>query len=140
MNIDGIGGKINSNTYNSAKSKAADDDFEKRLQSVFDYKDDKELKNVCKEFEGILLNMMYKEMKATVPKSNLIPDDAGQDIFESMQDENLMNEAAKTNRLGLADMLYKQLSNKLKSTYKPVNGGDQGVVKSSTDIQNNEIK
>ena len=140
MNIDGISGKINNNTYNNAKSKAADDNFEKRLQSAFDSKDDKELKNVCKEFEGILLNMMYKEMKATVPKSNLIPDDAGQDIFESMHDENLMNEAAKTNRLGLADVLYKQLSKQLKSTYKPVNEGDRGVVESRTDIQSKEDK
>jgi peptidoglycan hydrolase FlgJ len=114
---------INGSTVESSKTKAVDDSFEKRLQSAFDKKDEKELKKVCKDFEGILLNMMYKQMKATVPKSELIPSDVGTDIFESMLDDKLMEESVKSNGTGLGETLYKQLSSRLQSTYKPVTKG-----------------
>lgn len=93
--------------------------FERHLKSAFDKKDEAQLKKSCKEFEGIFLRMMYKQMKATVPKSELFQEDAGMEVFESMLDDELMNQAAKSSRLGLSDMLYKQLSKQLKSTYTP---------------------
>lgn len=112
-------GKINNlnigNTAESSKSKAADDEFEKRLQEAVNNKDDKELKKVCNDFEGIILRMMYKEMRATVKKSDLIPNDPGRDIFESMMDDELMKEASKGAGLGLAEVLYKQLSRQSRS-------------------------
>lgn len=58
---------------------------------------------------------MYKQMKATVPKSSLFPKDSGTEFFESMLDEKLVENASKTNSLGLADLLYKQLSKQMKS-------------------------
>lgn len=94
--------------YN-AKSKASDDSFEAHLKTAVEKKDDKELKNVCREFEGIILNMMYKQMKATVPQSEFMPEDSGREIFQSMLDDKLVEEASKSGSLGLADLLYKQL-------------------------------
>lgn len=110
-------GKINGNTSNNlingsasqAADKAADDSFEKRLQAAVDNNDDKELKKACQQFEAIMLDMMYKQMKATVVKSDLVQKDAGRDIFESMLDESLMEQASKTGTFGLAESLYKQL-------------------------------
>lgn len=128
MDIGKIDNKLDNNTINNAKNKVTDDAFEKRLQSAVDKKDDKELKNVCKNFEGIILNMMYKEMKATVPKSDLIPEDPGKDIFDSMLDDKLVDEAAKSGGLGLADVLYKQLSKQHKSEHKPQNKGESSVI------------
>ncbi|MCX8125473.1 MAG: rod-binding protein, partial [Spirochaetes bacterium] len=95
MEISGINGNINKNTIENAKNKATDSDFEKSLQRAMDQKDEQQLKKVCKDFEGILLNMMYKEMKATVPKSGLLPNDMGNEIFESMLDDKLLEEASK---------------------------------------------
>lgn len=120
-------GKINNssinNTLDNTKNKVTDDSFESRLKNAMSTKDDKELKKVCNDFEGLLMNMMYKEMKATVQKSDLIPKDSGTDIFNSMLDDKLMEEASKSHGVGLADMLYKQLSKQLKATVKPDSGG-----------------
>jgi flagellar protein FlgJ len=124
MDISGISSKLNSNIIDNAKSKMVDGSFENHLKSAMDSNDEKELKKVCKEFEGILLDMMYKSMKATVQKSDLIPRSAGTEIFEEMLDEELVKEASEKNSLGLADMLFKQLSKQLKSAYKSGNGGD----------------
>lgn len=110
-------GKINLNmigeyTNNASDSvkQASDDSFAKRLESASQNSNDKELKAVCQEFEAIMLDVMYKQMKATVVKSDLIEEDPGTAIFESMQDEELMKQASKTGTLGLAESLYKQLS------------------------------
>lgn len=110
-------GKINSflinNTVDNTGSKVNEGNFEERLKNAMDQKDEKELKKVCREFESIMLNMMYKQMKATVPKTELIPGDAGRDIFESMLDDNLIEEASRGRGMGLADIMYKQLSKKI---------------------------
>ena len=125
-------GKINDSSINSkidnSKNKVTDSSFEERLKNAMNSKDDKELKKVCSDFEGIMMNMMFKEMKATIPKSDLIPQDSGSEIFNSMLDDKLMEEASKKQGMGLADILYKQLSRQLKATVKPV---DEGVSSSA---------
>lgn len=110
-------GKISSNSIDSmandatrAASQAADDNFAKKLEAAMQNKDDKELKKACQEFEGIMLNMLYKQMKATIHKSDLVEKDPGSEIFESLQDDNLMELASETGSFGLAESLYKQLS------------------------------
>lgn len=110
-------GKISGNASNNlitgsaaqAAYKAADDSFEKSLQAAVASNDDKELKEACQQFEAIMLDMMYKQMKATVVRSDVFQKDAGRDIFESMLDESLMEQASKTGSFGLAESLYKQL-------------------------------
>lgn len=109
--------KISSNAIDSLTNdvtrsveQASDDSFAKMLEAAVQNNDDKELKKACQEFESIMLNMMYKQMKATIIKSDLIEKEAGTEIYESMQDENLMELASKTGSFGLAESLYKQLS------------------------------
>lgn len=113
------------NAATKAKSSEAEvESFENRLKKAMDETDLKELKDVCKQFEGIMLNMVYKQMKATVQKSELLPEDAGREIYESMMDEKLVEEASKSGGMGLADVMYKQLSARLKNTYTPEGNGD----------------
>lgn len=100
------------NEATQSAAQASDDSFAKKLEAAVNSKDDKQLKKACQDFEGVMLNMMYKSMKATITKSDLIEKDAGTEIFESMQDDNLMEQASKTGSLGLAESLYKQLSKK----------------------------
>lgn len=97
-----------------SKTNAADKSFEDALNAAVKSKDTDKLKNVCKEFEGILMNMMYKQMKATVPKSDLIPEQSGREIFQSMLDDELVNQASERSSFGLAETLYKQLSRQVK--------------------------
>lgn len=110
-------GKVSSNIINGYMSsasnsveQASDDSFAKRLEDAVRNNDDRELKAACQEFEAIMLDMLYKQMKATIIKSDLVEEDPGRSVFESMQDEELMKQASKTGTLGLAESLYKQLS------------------------------
>lgn len=95
---------------NSAVAQSSDDAFAKKLEAAAKNEDDKELKKACQEFESIMLDMMYKQMKSTVMKSDLVQEEPGRDIFESMLDEKLVEKASEGGGIGLADSLYKQLS------------------------------
>lgn len=117
-----IGKTINS--VESVKGSVEQDSFEKKLQNAIDNNNEEQLKAACKEFEGIMLSMIYKQMKNAIPKSDLIPSDAGRDIFESMLDEALMEEASNGRGVGLADVLYKQLSRNL-SVQQPGSNEDR---------------
>ena len=72
--------------------------------------EDKELKEACKGFEAMFLNMRYKEMRATVPEDSLFGESNAQKIFRDMHDEKLMENVANGGGVGLADLLYRQLS------------------------------
>ena len=61
--------------------------------------------------------MMYKQMKKTVPKSDLFEQSAGREIFEEMLDEELMDDATQRG-VGVAEVLYKQLSLNLDNMYE----------------------
>ena len=71
---------------------------------------EKRLKDACEGFESMLLSIMYKEMRNTVPKNQLFGDDNAHEIWQSMLDTAMMEEAAKSGGIGLADLLYKQLA------------------------------
>lgn len=74
--------------------------------------EDKELMDACKTFEGYFLQMMYKSMRNTVDTSNsFMPQSNAEKIFQDMLDEENCKKAAESgNGMGLAKMLYKQLS------------------------------
>ncbi len=93
------------NIYNNANTTT----FQKKAESSMAKKNNNELKKVCSEFESVMLQMIYKQMKSTIPESGLIPESMGQTVFNSMLDEKLMEEATKTKGIGLAEILYKQL-------------------------------
>lgn len=88
---------------------AKEDSFEKRLKEAAQKGDDAQLKQVCKEFEGIFLNMMYKQMKATVPKSDYLQSDYGTEMYNTMLDEALVDVMSQKG-IGLGDYMYKQLA------------------------------
>jgi len=71
---------------------------------------DKQLKEACKGFESMFLSLMYKEMRNTVPKDPLFGESNAMSIFKDFQDTEMMKNVAESGGIGLADMLYKQLS------------------------------
>jgi len=76
-----------------------------------DPKADDKLKAACKGFEAIFLNMMLTEMRQTVPKDSLMGEsDNQQDITQSMLDSEMTKNMSQSGGVGLADMLYRQLS------------------------------
>lgn len=101
---------LDSASAERAAQQAQDSEFEKLLQAAIEKKDEKGLKEACRQFEGIIIEMMYKQMKATVVKSGFLEQDPGTDIFNSMLDEKLADIASQSGGFGLAETLYKQLS------------------------------
>ena len=71
--------------------------------------EDKKLKEACQGFEAMFLNIMYTQMRNTVPKNELFGHDNADDILQSMRDTAMMNAAAESGGIGLAKMLYDQL-------------------------------
>jgi flagellar protein FlgJ len=128
MDIGGIGNSYLNNkpTLDTTQSKVEDDSFESKLQAAVESKDEKQLRSVCQDFEGIFLNMMYKQMKASIPKSTLIQEDFSMQTFNQMLDEELMNGAAKGRGVGLAESMYKQLSQRLKADSLSEKTSDEG--------------
>ena len=71
----------------------------------------KKLREACEGFEAMFLSMMYKQMRATVPEGGLFGKKSNaMNIFEDMRDTELMNEVSKSGGIGIADMMYKQLT------------------------------
>ena len=71
---------------------------------------DERLRAAAKEFEGVFLTQLFKEMRATVPTEDEGP---GQEMFTAMLDETLARAAAARPERGLGDALYRQLASRL---------------------------
>ena len=75
---------------------------------------EKRLKKACQEFESVLLSYMFKNMRETVSKSGLFESsgETPESIFRGMFDRELAKEISSRNNLGLAEMMFKQLTGK----------------------------
>ena len=73
---------------------------------------DKDIKEASVQLEALLLKMMYNEMWKTVPKNELFGDDNAMEIYRDMYNEELTKKAAEGGGIGLADFIYRQLTEK----------------------------
>lgn len=71
---------------------------------------DAKLKAACQDMEAVFLNMMLSRMRETVPKGNLLGNSREEQTLTAMLDTELTKNMAKAGGMGLADMLYRQLS------------------------------
>ena len=71
------------------------------------------LEAAAKEFEGIMLELMVKEMRKNVPESPIFGRDTGREIFDEMLDSQYVKRIVDHGGIGLADMLVRQLQDKL---------------------------
>lgn len=110
MDISGVNGNLNSYMESAMQHKTEDKEFEKLLEEAMAKKDEKELENACKEFEAYYLKQLFKEMRKSVPKGDLLEKSHGRDIYEDMLDEEYAKESSKGKGIGIADALYRQLS------------------------------
>jgi flagellar protein FlgJ len=89
------------------------DNFARALEDATKQKDKDRLKESCQQLESVFLNQIMQAMRATIPKSDLLGNDFSDDVFQSMLDDEYSKSISKTDSLGLADILYKQLSENL---------------------------
>ncbi len=80
-------------------------DGEKRLQ---------ELKKAAQEFEAIFVNYMLKVMRETVEPADDESQALGKDVYLSMFDQEMSLSIARSNSLGIGEMLYRQLETQVK--------------------------
>ncbi len=93
------------------KDKEVEESFEKFLQKAQSDKDDEQLKAACREMEAYFIQQLYKTMRtSTQLGEGIITKGQHEEIFEDMLIEEQSKEATKAGGIGLADMLYKQLS------------------------------
>jgi len=102
----------------SIAAKAEAESFESKLRSAMTNQNEAALKNACVQFEELMLGILYKSMKATIRRSELTPPAPGREIYEQWQDDALMKKIAERGTFGLADMMYKQLSKRMKNAYE----------------------
>lgn len=114
--------KINNNLFeynlNNAKQLSNEqktDDFKNILESAKASRDDERLQATCKQFESVFVNMLMKSMRKTIADGGLIEKSHAREMFESMLDEELSKEVSKEQGIGLAKMMYQQLSKNLES-------------------------
>ena len=73
----------------------------------------KALTDACQKLEALFINHLMKEMRATVEKSGLIDGGPGEEIFTSMLDTQMSIDASAAGGIGLAKILFEQLSQQL---------------------------
>lgn len=117
MKIEGPGNINPIDTVKPNRTLTEASEFESMLKKAFDEGDKEKLREACNEFESIMLQILYKQMKATVPESDFIEKSSAREIFEDMLDEELMKRGSMRG-VGISDMMYRQLSAKMDKVYK----------------------
>ena len=75
----------------------------------------KRLREACEGFEAMFLDIMFKEMRNTVPENTLFGESHGEKIWHQMLDTELMQNVAKSGGVGIADMMYDNLIDQVTS-------------------------
>jgi peptidoglycan hydrolase FlgJ len=69
-----------------------------------------QLKKACQEFESVFTNEMLKSMRKTVDKCDLFSGGEGEEIYESLLDQELSKKMTGYGSNSLAELLYRQMS------------------------------
>ena len=81
-----------------------------------------QLKKACQNFEAVFIGKLWKQMKSTVPKEGYLHSKQ-EDNYMAMFDREFSEKMAQAGGIGLSDMIYAQLSEKLKATSKTTLSG-----------------
>ncbi len=70
-----------------------------------------ELEKACKDFEAVFISMMFKEMRKTVHKTELMGKTSmTEEVFTGMLDDEISKNFAQRGGIGLWNILYKQMA------------------------------
>jgi len=73
-------------------------------------KTDEKLMEAAREFEAMFMNLVMQKMREMVPDSEILGGSSKVKFFEGMLDEEFSKMSADRSGLGLADMIYRQMS------------------------------
>ncbi len=95
----------------ASKGQQVEESFGNLLEKAQLDKDDEKLKEACREMEAYFIQELYKTMrKSTQLGEGIIEKGQHEEIFEDMLIEEQSKLSTKAGGIGIADMLYKQLS------------------------------
>ncbi len=80
------------------------------------------LRDACEGFESVFLQKMWEQMRKNVKKEGYLHS-KDEEAYQSMFDVELSKKMASAGGIGLADMLYEQLSQKLHTASKTTDSG-----------------
>ena len=80
--------------------------------------DPKKLRAAAQELEAYFLHVLIKEMRKSIPKNPILYGGKTEEIFQDFLDEQIAGELARSNQLGMADVIYKSLQNLLKQKHQ----------------------
>ena len=98
-----------SDKLKEAQQALASEKGQKTQTSAEEAAANRKLMDACKGFETMFLDLMYRQMRQTVPKSKLFGHDNTDEILESMRDSALVEKMSEAGGIGLAKTLYDQL-------------------------------
>lgn len=107
FSIGGIGAAYNKNDVSENTSK-----LEESLKSDLSNATDKELMEVCKDFEAYFTEQMFKSMQKMIPKSE---DNVSaytkqmQEFYKEQMVQTFADNSAEGQSLGIAQILYEQM-------------------------------
>lgn len=87
-------------------------DFNHVLDNAIKTKDNEKLYSACQDLESVFINKVLDAMRTTIPHSDFINRGFATETFESMLFEEYAKDMSKTGSLGIADILFRQLSQK----------------------------
>jgi flagellar protein FlgJ len=67
------------------------------------------LRKACQDFEAVMLKTMLKSMRATVPDDGMLEKDSSREIFDDLLDQEVATQIARTEGMGIGEMLFRQL-------------------------------
>ena len=92
-----------------------------RAEKVQAGKVNEKLLSAAQDFEAIFIKQMLDSMRQTVPQTGMLDGGIGQQIYQDMLYQQYADKMAKTANLGLARLLYNQLSGQ--PLDRPIPGG-----------------
>ncbi|HEY1406148.1 MAG TPA: rod-binding protein [Spirochaetota bacterium] len=100
-----------SSSFNDELDKAVKtDEHHKSDYDKVKSKREKKLMDACVESESLFVNQMLKQMRSTVQKGEMLHGGQTEEIFEDMLYDQYALSISKTANLGIAKMMYQQLS------------------------------
>lgn len=74
--------------------------------------DEAKLKKACQDFEAVFIGQIWKQMRSSVPKDGMLHSKE-EENYLSMFDQEMSVKMASSGGIGLSDMLYANLSERL---------------------------
>lgn len=95
-----------------------------------------ELQKAAEQFESLLLHMMIKSMRDSVPRTDLFGDAAGRETYEMMRDQEMAKSMAEGGGVGFARMIVSQFAGREEEGLEALSRMSQRLDRAADSYQN----